>query len=358
MSTAKPAPHGWLILDKPRGMGSTQGVAAVKRNLREGGYPKVKIGHGGTLDPLAEGVLPIALGEATKLAGRMLDATKTYVFTIRFGEETDTLDTEGEVIARSDRFPPLAAVAGVLDHFTGPIEQVPPAYSALKVDGKRAYDRARAGEDVELATRAVTIYCLSFYRHAELVSASSLPTESSKQDDDWTPKQVRGDDQQLESTFQTTTGRPDPYDPSAPLELAESVTLEATVSKGTYIRSLARDIARALGTRGHVTYLRRTQAGPFREEQAISLDNLNEIANGAPLQDLLLPLEAGLDDIPALSLDPEQAQAARQGRVLTGMPHTDGLYFAKSGSVPVALVEIEGGTMKIVRGFNFPDVAE
>ena len=153
-------PSGWLILDKPRGMGSTQGVSAVKRNLREGGYAKTKVGHGGTLDPQAEGVLPIALGEATKLAGRMLDATKTYVFTIRFGEETDTLDTEGEVIARSDRFPPLAAVAGVLDHFTGEIEQVPPAYSALKVDGKRAYDMARAGEDVELATRAVTIYAL------------------------------------------------------------------------------------------------------------------------------------------------------------------------------------------------------
>ena len=303
MSTAKPASHGWLILDKPRGMGSTQGVAAVKRNLREGGYPKVKIGHGGTLDPLAEGVLPIALGEATKLAGRMLDATKTYVFTIQFGEETDTLDTEGEVIARSDRFPPFAAIAGVLDNFTGPIEQVPPAYSALKVDGKRAYDRARAGEEVELKSRAVTIH--------ELRLAGERA------------------DEELRSAFQTTSGRPDPYDPSAPLELAESVTLEATVSKGTYIRSLARDIALALGTRGHVTYLRRTQAGPFREEQAISLDNLNEIGNGARLEDLLLPLEAGLDDIPALSLDPEQAQAARQGRVLTGLPHTDGLYFAK-----------------------------
>ena len=143
-----------------------------------------------------------------------------------------------------------------------------------------------------------------------------------------------------------------------PLELAESVTLEATVSKGTYIRSLARDIALALGTRGHVTYLRRTKAGPFTQEQAISLDKLNEIANGAPLQDLILPLEAGLDDIPALSLDPEQAQAVRQGRVISGLPQADGLYFAKSGDVPVALVEIEGGAMRIVRGFNFPDVAE
>ncbi|MEL7691188.1 tRNA pseudouridine(55) synthase TruB [Citromicrobium bathyomarinum] len=371
-------PSGWLILDKPRGMGSTQGVSAVKRVLREGGYAKTKVGHGGTLDPLAEGVLPIALGEATKLAGRMLDATKIYVFTIQFGEETDTLDTEGEVVARSDRFPPLAAVAGVLDHFTGEIEQVPPAYSALKVDGKRAYDRARAGEDVELKSRAVTIYALRLAspltgEDGEAWSQSDLaqpgegdcatppsPTSASEQAHEPAYPLPQGErsDGELESTFATTTGRPDPYDPSMPLELAESVTLEATVSKGTYIRSLARDIALALGTRGHVTYLRRTKAGPFREEQAISLDKLGEIGNGAPLQDLLLPIEAGLDDIPALSLDPEQAQAARQGRVISGMPLADGLYFAKSGTVPVALVEIESGTMRIVRGFNLPDVAE
>ncbi len=371
-------PSGWLILDKPRGMGSTQGVGAVKRCLREGGYARTKVGHGGTLDPLAEGVLPIALGEATKLAGRMLDATKTYVFTIRFGEQTDTLDTEGEVVARSDRFPPLAAVAGVLDHFTGEIEQIPPKYSALMIDGKRAYDRARAGEDVEMKARRVTIYSLQFAspltgEDGEAWSRSDLaqpgegngaqspsPTSASEQAHKPSYPLPHGErrDGELDSTFQTTTGRPDPYDPSMPLELAESVTLEATVSKGTYIRSLARDIALALGTRGHVTYLRRTKAGPFREEQAISLDKLNEIANGASLQDLLLPIEAGLDDIPALSLDPEQAQAARQGRVISGMPQADGLYFAKSGPVPVALVEIEGGAMRIVRGFNLPDVAE
>ena len=153
-------PHGWLILDKPRGLGSTQAVAAAKRNLREAGYGKVKIGHGGTLDPLAEGVLPIALGEATKLAGRMLDASKVYDFTVRFGEETDTLDTEGAVIDRCERLPTLAEIEAVLPRFTGPIEQVPPAYSALKVDGRRAYDRARAGEQVELATRSVTVFAL------------------------------------------------------------------------------------------------------------------------------------------------------------------------------------------------------
>lgn len=332
-NTPNTPPHGWLILDKPRGLGSTQAVSAVKRVLRTGGYGRVKVGHGGTLDPLAEGVLPIALGEATKLAGRMLDASKIYEFTIQFGEETDTLDAEGEVIRRSDHFPPMAAIAAVLEHFTGQIEQVPPAYSALKVDGKRAYDLARAGEEVELKTRSVTVHSLEF--------ASTYEGGV-----------------ELESAFATTRGRPDPYDPSAPLELANSVTLIAHVSKGTYIRSLARDIAHALGTLGHVTYLRRIKAGPFTEEQAISLDKLDEIGKGAPLQDLLLPLEAGLDDIPALNLDPESAQAARQGRVISGLPQTDGLYLAKLGQTPVALMEITGGTAKVVRGFNLPDVAE
>ena len=323
---------GWLILDKPRGLGSTQAVSAVKRVLRQGGYAKTKVGHGGTLDPLAEGVLPIALGEATKLAGRMLDSDKIYAFTISFGEQTDTLDTEGEVIERSDTRPPMAAIATVLAHFTGAIEQVPPAYSAVKIDGKRAYDRARAGEDVAMKTRAVTIHALGFDGERE--------------------------DAALGSSFATTAGRPDPYDPQAPLELADSVTLIAHVSKGTYIRSLARDIAHALGTVGHVTYLRRIKAGPFREEQAISLDMLEEIAKGAAIENLLLPLEAGLDDIPALQLDPDSAQAVRQGRVLLGLPHTDGLHLATLHQVPVALMELSGGTAKVVRGFNLPDVAE
>ncbi len=326
MSDPKQQPSGWIVLDKPRGLGSTQAVGAVKRNLREGGYPKTKVGHGGTLDPEAEGVLPIALGEATKLSGRMLDSDKTYEFTIQFGEETDTLDAEGEVVERSDRRPPLAAIAAICEHFTGPIEQVPPKYSALKVDGKRAYDLARAGQDVELETRAVTIHSLEFL--GPDLSAEGV------------------------SAFDTVKGRPDPYDPQMPLELADSVTLVAHVSKGTYIRSLARDIAHALGTVGHVTYLRRIKAGPFTEEQAISLDKLNEIGKGAPLQDHLLPLEAGLDGIPALALDPDSAQAARQGRVVSGLPQPDGLYFAKLEETPVALVELEGGTMKVVRGFN------
>lgn len=152
-------PHGWIILDKPVGLGSTQAVAAVKRNLREAGFgKKVKVGHGGTLDPLASGILPIALGEATKLTGRMLDASKIYAFTVRFGEETDTLDLEGKVIATSAVRPTKAQIKAVLPGFTGPIEQVPPAYSALKIDGERAYDLARAGQEVELKARQVEVY--------------------------------------------------------------------------------------------------------------------------------------------------------------------------------------------------------
>ena len=326
------APNGWLILDKPRGLGSTQAVGAVKRLLREGGYGKVKVGHGGTLDPLAEGVLPIALGEATKLAGRMLDASKVYEFTIAFGAETDTLDMEGEAIARSDRRPPIAAVAAILAHFTGAIEQMPPAYSALKVDGKRAYDRARAGEDVALAARSVTIHALALANDRMV--------------------------QPVDSAFATTAGRSDPYDPAAPLELADSVTLIAHVSKGTYIRSLARDIAHALGTVGHVTYLRRTRAGPFGENQAISLDLASELAKGASLQDHLLPLEAGLDGIPAHELDWTSAQAARQGRIVSGQAFPAGLFLGVHAGVPVALMESDGATAKVVRGFHFPDAAQ
>src|SRR6187401_2360989 len=161
--------NGWIILDKAVGMGSTKAVSAVKRALRDAGEPRTKVGHGGTLDPLASGVLPIALGEATKLAGRMLDATKAYDFTIRFGEETDSLDLEGKVIATSDVRPTRAELDAVLPRFIGPIEQVPPAFSALKVDGQRAYDLARAGKEVELKSRSVTIYLLSI-RHRELVS--------------------------------------------------------------------------------------------------------------------------------------------------------------------------------------------
>ncbi|HVF38113.1 MAG TPA: tRNA pseudouridine(55) synthase TruB [Sphingomicrobium sp.] len=294
--------HGWIILDKPIGLGSTQAVAAVKRALRDAGEPKVKVGHGGTLDPLASGVLPIALGEATKLAGRMLDATKAYDFTIRFGEETDTLDLEGTVIAKCATRPTLPEVEAVLPRFTGDIEQVPPVFSALKVDGERAYDLARAGERVALEARQVTVHSLAI-RHP----------------------------------------RPD--------GLGE-VSLSATVSKGTYIRSLARDIAHACRTVGHVAMLRRTRAGPFALNRAISLDKLGEFAKARALTRAVLPLQAALDDIPALPVTPEQAQLLRHGQQLFGIPAMPGSRLAMDGDVPVALVEISEGVLRVVRGFN------
>ena len=337
-------PHGWIILDKPHGLGSTQAVAAVKRNLREAGYArKAKVGHGGTLDPLASGVLPIALGEATKLTGRMLDASKTYEFTVRFGEETDTLDLEGTVIARCDVRPTLEQVEGVLPRFTGPIEQVPPAYSALKVGGERAYDLARAGGEVVLKARAVEVYDLQFL--PELVSGRATARSV-----------VEGDGTDSPST--TTPAASRSPSPSKLGEELSDITLLAEVSKGTYIRSLARDIAHALGTCGTVTMLRRIKAGPFDLSHAISLDKLNEVGKGAPLEQILLPLEAGLDDIPAIDLNPEQARAVRQGRVLTGLPQEDGLHWVREGLVPVALVQLSGGNARVVRGLNLTDVAE
>jgi tRNA pseudouridine55 synthase len=291
--------HGWIILDKPVGIGSTPCVSAVKRALREAGEPRTKVGHGGTLDPLASGVLPIALGEATKIAGRMLDATKEYQFTIRFGVETDTLDAEGEIVARSAVRPTLGEIEAVLPSFTGGIEQVPPAYSALKIGGKPAYARARAGEALEMKSRQVIVHDLAIGS--------------------------RGNDE---------------------------LTLVATVSKGTYIRSLARDIARALDTVGHVTMLRRTRAGPFGLESAISLDKLGEIAKARTLDGAVLPLIAGLDDIPALPVTPEQALLLHQGQRLVGTPAEPGFYLAVDDERPVALVEASAGDIRVVRGFN------
>ena len=318
--------HGWLVIDKPVGLGSTDVVSRVKRALRDGGYAKLKVGHGGTLDPLASGVLPVALGEATKLAGRMLDADKVYEFTIRFGEETDTLDAEGEVVATSDVRPSLEQVEAVLGRFTGEIEQVPPAYSALKVDGKRAYDLARAGAKVELKSRRVRIHALSV--RAEPVEAPAFSgAERGKERASTTPDQVRG-------------------------RTVSCVTLTARVSKGTYIRSLARDIARALGSVGQITMLRRLKAGPFSLDSAISLDKMGELAKARQLEQALLPLTAGLDDIPALPVTPDQARALREGRRLAGIAAKPGLHLATDKSVPVALVELAGDELRVVRGFN------
>ena len=321
--------HGWLIIDKPVGPGSTQIVSAVKRALRDGGYSKVKVGHGGTLDPLASGVLPVALGEATKLSGRMLDADKAYEFTIRFGEETSTLDAEGEVVETSGVRPSPEAVEALLPRFTGPIEQVPPIYSALKVEGRRAYDLARAGEGVALQSRQVTIHQLQIRHSCESGSPASFGLGSGEEKPD---SRFRGN------------------------ELVGEITLSARVSKGTYIRSLARDIARALGTVGHVTMLRRVKAGPFTLQPAISLDKLAELGQAHQLEQALLPLTAGLDDIPALLVTPDQARALREGRRLAGIAAKPGLYLATDMSVPVALVELSEDELRpelrVVRGFN------
>jgi tRNA pseudouridine55 synthase len=290
--------HGWIILDKPLGLSSAGGVAAVKRILRDTGYPKAKIGHGGTLDPLASGVLPIALGEATKLAGRMLDATKGYAFTVAWGTATATDDAEGAVTATSPVRPDAAAIHAVLPAFTGPIVQTPPAYSALKVDGERAYKLARAGEAVVLAERHLTIFAL------DLIDAR-----------------------------------------------ADAADFAVTCSKGTYVRSLARDLALALGTVGHVAALRRTRAGPFTLDAAISLDKLAALLQAGDEQ-AILPLTAGLDDIPALPVTPEDAALLKQGRTLPGHPASHGLYLATDGPVPVALVDVTSAAIRVVRGFN------
>ena len=329
-------PHGWIILNKPPGLGSTQAVSAVKRNLRDAGLlgklrDGPKVGHGGTLDPLAEGVLPIALGEATKLTGRLLEADKIYAFTLAFGVETDGLDAEGEVVATSEVRPSLAEVLAVLPRFTAALAQVPPAFSAIKIDGQRAYARARAGEVVEMPTRSVEVFHLSPLPFIGGAGGGGLMFPVS----------------------------PHP-NPSPKGEGLSELTLTAHVSKGTYIRSLARDIAHACGTVGHVTMLKRTKAGPFDLSQSISLDKLNEIGQGAPIEGILLPLEAGLADIPVFRLTPDEVTQVRQGRVLTRESLTDGLYWAKDAhGAPAALMQVEGGNARVERGFNIQnDVAK
>ncbi len=291
--------HGWIVVDKPVGPSSAQVVGKLKWALRQGGHGKVKIGHGGTLDPLASGVLPIALGEATKLTGHLLNGPKAYRFTIRFGAATETDDAEGAVVAESPVRPDATAIHAVLPGFTGPIRQRPPAYSALKVDGERAYALARAGKAPELAERDLVIHAL------DLVACD-----------------------------------------------ADSATFDVHCSKGTYVRSLARDIAEALGTVGHVSLLRRTAAGPFTLDQAMSLDKWVELVHGPAPEQALLPLTAGLDDIPALAVEPHEAAALKQGKRLMGARVKPGQYLATLGSVPVALVVVSEQDMTVLRGFN------
>ncbi len=299
--------HGWIIIDKPAGMTSSRVVGRVRAITGA-----AKAGHGGTLDPLATGVLPIALGEATKTVSWVMDGAKRYRFTVRWGEARATDDTEGEVTAVSDARADEAAIGAVLGRFTGKIEQTPPAYSAIKIDGRRAYDVARAGGKVELAPRAVVIESLRL------------------------------------------VDMPD----------ADHAVFEAVCGKGTYMRSLARDIALALGTVGHVSALRRSATGPFDEQAAISLESLGTLVHSAPPSDYLLAVETALDDIPALTLNPAQADHLRHGRpvrVRGPEGHTfvdigdagDGdMVCAMSGGQPVALARYQDDEIRPVRVLN------
>ncbi|HEX9558043.1 MAG TPA: tRNA pseudouridine(55) synthase TruB [Reyranella sp.] len=289
---------GWVILDKPVGLGSTPAVGKVRRL-----FGAQKAGHGGTLDPLASGVLPIALGEATKTVPFVMDGRKEYRFTVRFGEARSTEDAEGEVTATSDARPSDLEIRSALAGFIGEIEQIPPAFSALKVAGKRAYDLARAGEAVALKPRRILVERL------ELV------------------------------------GRPD----------ANHADFVISCGKGTYIRSLGRDLAQALGTVGHLSALRRTAAGPFREEAAISLSKLEALGHIPALLGALAPVATALDDIPALALTEAQADRLRHGQpvLLTrDAPPSGALLRAETGSRLVALVRSDGASLKPVRVFN------
>jgi tRNA pseudouridine55 synthase len=296
---------GWLILDKPSGMTSTAAVGAVRRL-----FDAAKAGHGGTLDPLATGLLPIALGEATKTVAYVMDGLKTYRFTLKFGEARATDDAEGQVIATSDHRPTDAEIEAALPAFRGTILQRPPIYSALKVDGERAYDLARAGEVVTLAPRETLI------ERFELI------------------------------------GRPD----------GEHAVFEVRSGKGAYMRSLARDLAEAVGSRGHVAALRRIAVGPFSESHGISLDSLKALGHIPAASRHLLPVATALDDIPALAVSDSEASRLRCGQTVGPIRRQDlerighfgsgAIFCARSGGLPVALVRLEAGDLRPVRVLN------
>jgi len=293
--------HGWVALDKPLGMTSTQAIGRVRRLV--GGS---KVGHGGTLDPLATGVLPLAFGEATKLIPYVMDGDKVYEFSIKWGEFRSTDDAEGSVIARSDVRPSEKDIVSALPSFVGRIMQKPPAFSAIKVQGERAYDLARSGEIVDLAAR-----------------------------------EVRIDDFQL-------------------IEVVDKDTASFRVSsgKGMYVRSLARDLAVKLGACGHVCRLRRTKSGPFSLENACTIENLEALLAKNEAKTAVLPIKSGLGDVPALNLTQAEADNLRMGRgVIIRPQHLSfcdyPIVFAEYLGEPVAVVEVRGGEFKVLRGFHF-----
>ncbi len=298
MKRQKNKVDGWVVLDKPIGPSSTQALGKVRWI-----FEAAKGGHGGTLDPLASGVLPIALGEATKLIPFAMDGTKQYEFAVRWGAATATDDLEGSVVATSPIRPAESAIRAALPRFEGEIEQLPPAFSAIKIDGKRAYELARAGEEVVLQPRKVLIHKMEY----------------------------------LES--------PD----------ADTARFRVTCGKGTYVRSLARDLAGALGTVGHVTELRRTRVGKFTLESAISLARLEGFGHSPARFGALAPVETALDDIPVLAVTAEEAAALKQGRALRD-PRTDRVPAEPIAAFQegrlVALVASDGTEIRPVRVFN------
>jgi len=294
--------NGWLILDKPLGMTSTHALARVKRL-----FDAQKAGHAGTLDPLATGVLPIAFGEATKTVSFAVDGAKSYAFAVRWGAETTTDDKEGTVAQTSEMRPSEGNIRALLPRFIGEIMQTPPAFSAVKIDGERAYDLAREGEEVVLEPRPVTI-----------------------------------DDLRL-----------------IEMPNADTAVFEADCGKGTYVRAIARDMGRALGCYGHVIELRRTRVGPFEDGDAWSLDELAEEAERGRLMDPdgpLLPVEMPLRDLPELMVTPSDASKLVRGMAVLirgrDAPVLSGLMYATCHGRIVALGEIEKGALHPIRVFN------
>jgi tRNA pseudouridine55 synthase len=283
--------NGWIILDKGVGMTSTHAVAVVKRGLSA-----KKAGHAGTLDPLASGILPIALGEATKTVPFVMDGRKSYVFTVAWGAETNTDDTEGDVVERTDKVPDPADIEALLPRFTGQVQQVPPRFSAIKIQGERAYDLARDGETVELQPRTVEIDRLSLVHHD-----------------------------------------------------GDRSVLEADCGKGTYVRAIARDLGRALGCLGHIAALRRTRVGPFTEEDAVVVDDL------ATDPAALRPVEMALNDIPSIAVSRDMAARLMRGQsiILRGREAPlSGKIYATCGGVLVAVGDVERGELVPHRVFN------
>ena len=297
--------HGWIIIDKPGGLSSNAVVGRVRRLTGA-----AKVGHAGTLDPMATGVLPMALGEATKIVSYLMDGAKAYRFTVRWGEQRDTDDAEGEVVATSDARPAKEQILVVLGNFIGDIEQVPPVFSAIKIEGKRAYALARADQAPEMKPRTIHI-----------------------------------EDLKLLSVVD-----------------ADHAEFEAISGKGAYMRSLARDLGTALGTLGHIAQLRRIAVGPFDEKQAISLDKLESLRHSAPLSEHLLPVETVLDDIPALALTETEARKLSQGQAIPVLPvasrsplknigQGDVVRVMAEGRL-VALAKINGGEIRPFRVMN------